>query len=299
MQAKSVISNIQRFCIQDGPGIRTTVFLKGCPLRCAWCANPETQQPSPELMLKSANCRLCGNCVETCTRKALRMENHRIVVNRELCDLCGKCSEACPNRLPVIDGMEMTADEVMEIVIRDKTFYDASGGGLTISGGEPLMHPQFCKELLRHAKNAGISTCIETSLYASAEIVAEMEPDIDYFYFDFKHSDGEKHKRYTGVDHSIICKNIAWLLKKRPDAHMRIPVIPGFNDSAKDIEAICQTLHAFGTAEVELMRYHNLAAAKYHSLGRNYSYEQVPLYRDDQFHDIVQMYVLNSISIVS
>ncbi len=189
MQRKSLISNIQRFCIHDGPGIRTTVFLKGCPLHCAWCANPETQSSLPELMLKTTACTLCGSCIATCPNQALRIENHRVIVNRKLCNLCGICCSACPNMLPVIDGQDMCVEEIMHIVIRDKSFYDASGGGLSLSGGEPLLHPHFCKELLHHAKEAGISTCIEASLFAPFTVLQDIEPWIDFFYFDFKHSD--------------------------------------------------------------------------------------------------------------
>lgn len=297
MKKRNVVSNIQRFCIHDGPGIRTTVFLKGCPLRCAWCANPETQNAAPELLLKSAGCTRCGVCAAACPAHALTVEEDGVSVNRNACALCGECVRVCPNLLPVIDGVEMTAEEVMKIVTRDQPFYEASGGGVTLSGGEPLAQPAFSRELLLQAKRAGLSTCIETALFAPFSTIRELLPLLDHIYFDYKHNDTQKHRRFTGVGNELIQENILRLLVLRPDALARIPIIPGFNDSPEDVDALCNSLHTLGIREVQLMRYHNLAAPKYHALGREYQYAHIAPFSDSGFDIIVQMFAVHSIAV--
>lgn len=293
-----MISNIQRFCIHDGTGIRTTVFFKGCPLRCAWCSNPETQNMSAELMIKDKGCAHCGACISACPFGALQMNAGKVEVDRANCLLCGNCLGACPNALIKIEGRDLTADEVMRIVSRDKPFYDVSGGGLTLSGGEPLMQPILAKELLILAKETGISTCIETCLFAPFPVMQDLLDFLDEIYFDFKHSDPEKHRQFTGMDNELIAANIQKLINVRPDAKARIPVISGFNDSREDIAMICQSLHKYGIHKVELMHYHNLASSKYTALGRDYFYKNVPLIDENRFSEIIRTYASFSIDIL-
>lgn len=294
-----MISNIQRFCVHDGPGIRTTVFFKGCPLRCGWCSNPETQRPKGELMLNPARCQTCGSCVRACPQGALRMRGGEICLEQESCDLCGNCVQACPDRLIKIHGMEMGAEEIMATVLRDRCFYEASGeGGITLSGGEPLMQPELAKEVLGLAKKSGITTCIETCLHYPFERLEAVLDDLDYIYYDFKHADAKKHLRFTGVDNALIRKNICELNRRRPDARTRIPVIPGFNDTGQDISEICRALKDMGILQVELMRYHNWAASKYHALLRRYDYEAVERFREEEFLAIRERYRENGIELL-
>lgn len=292
-----MISRIQRFCIHDGAGIRTTVFFKGCPLRCAWCANPETQNKAAELMIKTKRCTHCGACVLACPHNALHLNAEKVKVDTSKCVLCGTCAGICPNALPEIEGKDLTAAEIFKIVLRDKPFYSASGGGVTLSGGEPLMQPELSKDLLLLSKEAGISTCIETCLYAPFSVVSGLLDYLDEIYFDFKHSDPQKHRQYTGVDNKLIKENIQKLIGIRPDSKARIPVIPGFNDSKEDIALICEDLHKYSIQTVELMRYHNLAASKYASLGRDYFYKDILPYSESRFAEIAELYSSFSVAV--
>ena len=216
-----------------------------------------------------------------------------------LCDGCGRCVTACPNRLPKLDGRSMTPEAVLDLVLRDRDFYEASGGGMTLSGGEPLMQPAFSAALLRLAHESGINTCIETSLCAPWEAVEALLPWLDHIYFDCKHSDPVRHKQGTGVDNQQILENIRRLLSVRPDAHPRIPVIPGFNDSPSDISGLCSFLLSCHAQEVELMRYHNLASSKYHALARSYDYEQIPQFTDEAFDAIRRQFQAGGLHVVT
>lgn len=285
-----MITNIQRFSIHDGSGIRTTVFFKGCPLHCAWCSNPETQHHEPEMMRKGNGCVHCGACVEACPHGGLMWEDGAIRIVPGNCQQCGKCITVCPQGLLELCGQELSADQILSIVLRDRPFYEASGGGLTLSGGEPLLQPVLALELLRGARNNGISTAIETCLYAPFAAIEQLLPWLDEIYFDCKHMDSEKHLRFTGKGNEQILENISRLLLLRPDAHARIPVIPGFNDSPEDIRCICNGMKQLGIHEAELMRYHRLGDGKYSALGRQCQYHRVPLYSDDAFESIRQMY---------
>ena len=301
LAVKGLVSNLQRFSLHDGPGIRTTVFLKGCPLACAWCSNPETQAGVPELLFPEKGCIHCGSCAAACPEGALHVTRHRVIWIRERCTLCRRCLSVCPSRLPSLCGEEMTAAQVLAAVERDRPFYEASAegaslpGGITLSGGEPLLQPQFALALLRESKRRAISTCIETTLCCPYPVIAEAAGLLDWIYCDLKHIDGEKHRRYTGADNRQILENMERLLRIRPDLRIRVPVIPGFNDSPADIDAICSQLRQWGIGEVQLMRYHSLGLPKYRSLGRTCSFESVPPLRDEAFESICNRYRGNGI----
>lgn len=291
-----MISNIQRFCIHDGSGIRTTVFFKGCPLRCAWCANPETQHSFPELMIHHNRCRKCMSCIKACPKEALSFRDGSVQVDSSRCDLCGACRESCPDRVISIRGEGLSPQKILEIVRRDKPFYQASGGGMTLSGGEPLFQSDLALELLIMAKDEGISTCIETSLACPFSAMEKLLPFLDEIYFDLKHADSKKHKEATGGDNMRILENIRKLLTLRPDAHMRIPVIPGFNDSDKDIDQICALLRTLSVSHVELMWYHNLGSPKYSALDRKYPYAAIRQFSDREKQKIKKRYLANGIT---
>jgi pyruvate formate lyase activating enzyme len=242
MDATGTVFNIQTYSIHDGPGIRVTVFLKGCPLRCKWCANPESSETFPQLMTYSSKCTGCGACFSACPKNAvsLKIEDGKgwAVTDRTRCVNCGKCVGACPNEAREIAGKTMTVLQVLDKVLKDKLFIDASGGGMTVSGGEPLMHPEFTACLLHAAQEAGLHTAIETCSFASLDIVDEVFKNVDLGLLDIKHMDSAEHKRLTGVPNDKILANIKHI---HNDLHVpviiRVPTIPGYNDSDENIAA--------------------------------------------------------------
>jgi len=275
MEPKGLVFEIQRFCLHDGPGIRTTVFLKGCPLRCTWCANPESQSLNRELFYTGRDCMRCGSCIEACHRKAVKIIKNKIILDRVKCDCCTACVDACPKSLFQIKGKTMTCKDVVEAVVRDRPFFEASAGGMTISGGEPVVQKDFIRYLLKMVKVLGITTCIETSLYGPFDAFKTLLPLLDHILFDVKHWDSDRHLRSTGKDNRLITENIRSLMRVRPDAIARIPVIPRFNDGEEDVKKMIFYLKRAGVGRVELLPYHNLAKSKYPALGRKYEYSTI------------------------
>jgi pyruvate formate lyase activating enzyme len=276
MQLTAPVFNVQTYSIHDGPGIRVTVFLKGCPLRCLWCANPESNLATPQLMTYGTKCTGCGRCLMQCPKNAISIgpdKNGKMiaVTDRARCVNCGNCVDICPNEAREIAGKPMTVEEVLNKVLRDKLFIDASGGGMTVSGGECLMHPDFTEALLYAAKQAGLHTAIESCSFASREVIDQVFRYVDLGLLDVKHMDSDKHKEYTGVPNWPILENIKHVYH---DLHVpvivRVPTIPGYNDSDENIDATARwTKEELGPdVAVNLLPYHRLGESKNQSLGR-------------------------------
>jgi pyruvate formate lyase activating enzyme len=271
------VFNIQTYCIHDGPGIRTTVFVKGCPLRCLWCSNPESNIAKPQLMTYSSKCTGCGLCVDVCPKKAIHIGPYRegenqkyiAITDRTLCVNCGKCVNTCPHEAREIAGKMMTVRECIDKVKRDKLFFDGSGGGMTLSGGEPLAHPDFSANLLAAAHTEGISCCIETSSFASREIIDKVFAHVDLGLLDVKHMDNVLHEKYTGVPNVHILENIRHIYKElKVPVILRVPVIPGYNDSPENIIATARFAGELGPeVMVNLLPAHRLGESKNESLG--------------------------------
>ena len=255
MEAKGIVFNIQKFSIHDGPGVRTTVFLKGCPLRCKWCSNPESQLSRVQIMYHSDNCLHCQKCVHTCPEKAITAaENGRIHIGRALTN----------------EGEYKTVDEVVDVCMQDVDFYEESGGGVTISGGEGMVQPDFVESLVLRLKEKGIHTAIETTGCVSQEVFHRLAPLFDLLLFDVKHYDSEKHKLGTGVGTELIHKNLRWAQEQGLNILPRIPVIPGFNAELSDAEGIAKLLHEIGLGRVQLLPFHQMGERKYEFLNRDY-----------------------------
>jgi pyruvate formate lyase activating enzyme len=279
------IYDIKRFTAHDGPGIRSLVFFKGCPLRCRWCANPESQQFSSQLMFYKNKCAGCGKCIAVCPNAAvLRDETFGFIAEGSKCNACGICAEACLYGAREIIGKMYTVEEVLSAVLKDSMHYDNSGGGVTLTGGEPFMQPEFIFGLLKALKAYSVNIAVETSGYTKWEYIERALPYIDLIYFDLKHIDGEAHKEYTGVSAEPILRNLKKLNSGLYNGELviRVPFIPGVNSSDEVQSHIFSYLSGLKSVErVEIMPYHRLGSSKYEGLGLQYGLKCVePVEKD-------------------
>lgn len=279
MKDGALITNIQKFSVRDGPGIRSVVFFKGCPLRCQWCANPENIIHKKEMMFYDTKCIGCGYCVKACPEQALMIQNGAFVYDRDKCLLCGKCADACGPKARVLKGTVMTVPEVIQDLDSDEAFYRSSGGGATFSGGEPLLQPEFIKEVAMDYRKKGFNSAVETCGCVPWENIEKVKDWIDLFLYDVKFIDEEKHIVYCGGSNQIILENLKRLCETAR-VIVRIPIIPQINDTEADLKLLTGFLDTLQDKleGIHILPYHNFGISKYDSLGKEYklSHIEVP-----------------------
>lgn len=280
---QGILFDIQRFCVHDGPGIRTTVFFKGCNLKCFWCHNPESMNPRPEVQYLAIKCIGCGKCVAACPQGCHSMTEGMHCYDRAACVSCGMCVDACPAEALSMMGRAYTMEEALGIALRDKPFYDNSGGGITCSGGEPMLQHGFLWELLQASKRYGLHTAVDTAGNVLFPWFEEILPHTDLFLYDLKCMDDGRHKAATGAGNGLILDNLVKLSEAGAAIWVRIPVIPTVNDSLENMEQTAAYVEPLkGVQKVELLTYHRLGGGKYESLGRTYSAAELkPLSKKD------------------
>lgn len=285
-----VVFNIQKFSVNDGPGIRTVVFLKGCPLRCRWCSNPESQLCRVQILWDQKKCLGCGHCAAVCPHEAIKLADGVVLIDSNACAGCRKCVPECPGHALKAEGERKSVEEVMRVVMQDLPFYEESGGGITLSGGEMLAQPDFAAELLRAAKEEGLNTCCETTGFAPKETFLKVIQNIDYLLFDMKHWDPVRHREGTGVTNDLPLQNMKLAIELGKEVLPRIPVIPGYNDSLEDAEGLALRLQEVGADRCQLLPFHQFGENKYHMLGRKYEYEDTPALHREDLQEYLQIF---------
>jgi pyruvate formate lyase activating enzyme len=281
-EKSGVVFDIQRFSIHDGPGIRTTVFLKGCPLACLWCASPESQSTSPSLLVRGVNCRRSGACEKICPERAVVLvDGEGRKVDWNLCNHCLQCVEACVYGAMAACGREMRVDEIVAEAIRDRAFYETSNGGVTISGGEPLLQSEFLLALLRALKDEGVHTALDTSGFAPWGSLEAVLGLVDLVLYDIKHLESEVHRRATGVPNELILENLRKAAGRSP-VWLRVPLISGFNDSDEHIESLVGLAKEVDAEKISLLPYHEGGRAKCEQVGRSYEFNEGRAPDDDR-----------------
>ena len=287
---KGRIFDIKKFAVHDGPGIRTTVFFKGCPLKCWWCHNPESIRPKPELVLFENKCIHCNECFQVCPQEAHeKLPDGSRVYHQELCTLCGECVEVCYAEALVMEGRDVTVDEVMVELRKDIPFYENSGGGITLSGGEPTLQREFILELLKQCKAEGLHTAMDTSGQAQWKTFEKLLPYVDLILYDLKHMDHVEHKNHTGVSNELIHENLKKIDVCGIPIEVRIPIIPGINDAKENILRSTKFLTEIkNITRVELLPYHNLGKSKYVRLGMEYQLNDLEPTGKEQMNEITE-----------
>ena len=286
---KGIVFNVMRYCVHDGPGIRTTVFLKGCPLRCSWCHNPEGQSPEIQFSFREDRCIRCGTCFDACPNDAVEKLGDRYLPLRERCESCGTCVPTCYAEAREQVGTAMTVEDVVSEILKDRSFYEQSGGGVTFSGGEPLLHPTFLQHLLQRCHANQIHTAVETTGFCSEETLRSVMPDIDLFLYDLKIMDSDAHRRFTGVGNERILSNLMVLSRSGKNIIVRIPIIPGINDHPANIQGIIDFLHEHTTVSVvHLLPYHNLGHDKALRLGMDTEELGIPSLKEEKLIPILE-----------
>ncbi|WP_312648406.1 choline TMA-lyase-activating enzyme [Aminipila sp.] len=293
IERKATIFNIQKYNMYDGPGVRTLVFFKGCPLRCKWCANPEGLEKKFQVMFKSNSCTNCGACVSVCPVgiHSISKDNQKHEVSQNIdCLGCGKCVEACNAKALTVVGEVKTISELLEIILEDKTFYDVSGGGVTLGGGEVTMQTEAATSLLQACKQEGINTAIETCGYTKLENILKIAEFTDLFLFDIKQINSDKHFELTGVRNELILSNLKELLHRRYNVKVRMPMLKGINDSEEEIRQVIEFLMPYRDCKnfkgIDLLPYHKLGVNKYNQLGMEYPIKGDPSLSDEDLDRI-------------
>jgi glycyl-radical enzyme activating protein len=283
---RSFAYEVQRFSVHDGPGIRTTVFFKGCSLSCLWCHNPESQGPSSEISFNPGRCIACGRCAEACPQECHSVMNGLHTFDRQHCNECMDCVTVCPSGALRAVSRSMTLEDVLAIVVKDLAYYEHSGGGVTLSGGEPMLQPEAALSLLRRLKDSGLHTCLETSGCAPTRRMVEAISVTDLFLFDYKESDPVKHSQYTGRDNRLILKNLETLDRHGANLVLRCPVIPSFNDREDHFTGLATFANRLkNLREINIMPYHPYASYKWEQIGREYSLKDLKSPSDEQVEE--------------
>jgi len=279
--AKRLVLSITRMTIHNGPGIRTLILFKGCPLHCLWCSTPESQKAEPEIAIYPSKCIHCDQCVPVCALHAINLTNETVSIDRSLCNNCGKCAQVCYPEAIKLLGQPMTVEELLTEAKKDTVIYKHSGGGVTISGGEPLLEPTFTVKLLRAFKEEHISVGVDTCGHVPWKNIEPVLPYIDFFLWDIKHMNLEKHRKFTGVSNKLILSNARRVSERNFPLYIRVAVIPGYNDSEKNIRATCEFARSLSSVvEVGLLPLHHLGNTRYDSLNRSYPVANIPLVPD-------------------
>lgn len=286
-----IIFNIQKFSIHDGPGIRTTVFFKGCPLQCQWCANPESQLADIQILHDDKKCIHCLKCVRSCPQSAIYYENQKIVIKQEKCTGCLTCQENCPTQALSYEGEYKEIKEIVDICLQDKDFYDESCGGVTISGGEGMSQPKFLKELVMELKKYNIHLAIETTGYIEPKVFKDLAPLFDLLLFDVKHYDRDKHFKGTHVYNDLIINNLKWAIDHNINVLPRIPIIPHFNNSLEDARGMAQLLKKLGISQVQLLPFHQFGERKYELLNKKYAYKNIKALHPEDLKNYQQIFL--------
>lgn len=282
---EGLLFDIQKFSLHDGPGIRTTVFMKGCPLRCEWCCNPESQRSNSEIMTVDKECIQCGHCIQTCPKGAISVGDGLRSIDWEKCDYCLKCAEVCAFGGIVTTGRYYTCDALLKEIQKDQVFYKTSGGGVTFTGGEPLVQWEFLLTMLQRCKAQKIDTCLDTTGYAPWWILAKLIPYVDLVLYDLKHLDDDRHQERTGVSNRIIIENLIKLTESQR-VWLRVPLIPGYNDSRGHVKRIGEFAENLGVEKISLMPYHCWGEQKYERLGRTYPSKDILVPTQDDMENI-------------
>ncbi|MHA1489907.1 MAG: glycyl-radical enzyme activating protein [Promethearchaeota archaeon] len=294
--ARGIIFEIQKMSTEDGPGIRTTVFLKQCPLKCVWCHNPESILKNPQLQWLKHKCIGCFTCLDTCKQEALSFDKQGLHINRERCISCGECVEECPSTALTMLGKWWELEDVLYEVEKDKVYYTKSGGGITISGGEPTQQPDFVLKFLKKCKEKGISTALDTCGYASKKIYEQLLPHIDLVLLDIKEIDSKKHEEFTSVPNERILENATWLAdymhKNNKKLWIRTPIIPNFTATEENIRGIGEFLvNKLNNMQDrwDLLSFNNLCAAKYERLGLDWILKDEPLMTKEEMEHLFEI----------
>jgi pyruvate formate lyase activating enzyme len=293
---KRLVLSISRMTVHNGPGIRTTIMFKGCPLRCLWCSTPESQELEPEIAFYPNKCIKCDQCIPVCPLKAISVDNEIIKIDRSVCNNCGKCVQVCNAEALKLLGTPMSVQEIVDEVKKDIILYRRSNGGVTLSGGEPLLYPKFTRELLKAFKGEGINIGVDTCGYVPWAKLEPMLPFIDFFLWDIKHMDPQIHKKITGVSNRLILSNCRRVSERKIPLYIRVPFIPGYNNLEKNIRATCEFAKSLSSiVQVDLLPFHLLGKARYDSLDRDYPLIGTHLVSEDamqQMKKLVESYGL-------